>query len=54
MVGCAAVTTLTADCIQCAAGKYNDLDNEQLDECETCTTGEYAAGAQCALMYAPF
>jgi hypothetical protein len=45
MVGCAAVTTITADCVQCAAGEYQDLDSQQLAECVSCFTGKYAAGA---------
>ena len=45
MVGRAAVTTVTAECTQCAAGKYQDVDSEQLSECLSCFTGSYAAGA---------
>ena len=48
MVGRAAVTTVTANCTQCTAGKYQDKYNQQVYECIPCFTGAYAAG-----VYAP-
>jgi hypothetical protein len=48
MCGCAAVTTVTADCTACAAGRYQLQDSEQFGTCAPCFSGEYAAGA-----YAP-
>ena len=51
MVGRAAVTTVTADCTQCAAGYYQDTDSQQVDECSPCFAGYYAAGAYAALIY---
>ena len=50
MVGRAAVTTVTADCAQCAAGKYQDQDSEQFGTCGPCFTGYYAAGAYAPLI----
>ena len=45
MVGCAAVTTITMGCTQCAAGTWQGLDSHQIQECVPCFTGSYAAGA---------
>ena len=39
------VTTNYANCTQCAEGKYQDLDSEQLYRCIDCPTGYYGAGA---------
>jgi hypothetical protein len=49
MAGRAAVTTQTAGCVQCAAGKYQDMDSEQMSTCAPCYSGYYAAGMSALL-----
>ena len=44
MVGRAAVTTNHANCTQCTAGKYQDIESRQEYECIPCPTGYYANG----------
>ena len=44
-IGRAAVTTHYANCTQCAPGYYQDINSQQEDECVSCPTGYYSAGA---------
>ena len=50
MVGRAVVTTHYANCTQCATGKYQDMDSEQMSTCAPCPNGKYAAGAHAPLI----
>lgn len=53
-IGCVAVTTITADCVKCAAGTYQDEDSEQFGQCVPCFHGKYATGAPTLLISVSF